>query len=146
MYTRILVPTDGTAASMAAVDAAVGFAHGCGAQVFGLHVTPVRPMFSEVLGVLTAPENEERANEYLGYVERRAAQAGVTAAVLTRRGDAPWEAIVAAARDLRCDLIVMASRGLGPARALLLGSQTQAVLAHSAIPVLVVPRTEHTER
>lgn len=99
----------------------------------------MRPHFSEVLGVLSAPEHEERANEFLGYVERRAAQAGVTAAVQARRADAPWEAIIAAARDLRCDLIVMGSHGRSKASALLLGSQTQAVLTHSAIPVLVIP-------
>lgn len=140
MFKRILVPTDGTAASMAAVDAAVSFAHAHHAQVFGLHVTPLRPLFSEVLGVLTAPENEDRAREFLGYVERRAAQAGIAAAVESRRADAPWEAIIAAARELRCDLIVMASRGRGPVRALLLGSQAQAVLTHSAVPVLVIPQ------
>jgi nucleotide-binding universal stress UspA family protein len=142
MFKRILIPTDGTAASMAAVDAAVGFAHACGAQVFGLHVTPLRPLFSEVLGVLSAPEHEDRAREFLGYVERRAAQAGVAATVSTRRADSPADAIIAAARDLRCDLIVMGSHGRGQASALLLGSQTQGVLTHSAIPVMVVPQPQ----
>lgn len=140
MFKRILIPTDGTAASMAAVDAAVGFAHASGAEVFGLHVTPLRPLFSEVLGVLSAPENEEIGRQCLGYVERRAAQAGVAATVSMKRGDSPADAIVAAARELRCDLIVMGSRGRGRASALLLGSQTQGVLTHSAIPVMVVPQ------
>lgn len=139
MFKRILVPTDGSAASMAAVDAATALAHENRAQVLGLHVTPVRPLFSEMLGVLTAPENQERGRELLGYVERRAAQAGVSATVQLRRADSPWAAIVAAARELDCDLIVMGSRGRGGAAALLLGSQAQAVLAHSAIPVLVIP-------
>jgi nucleotide-binding universal stress UspA family protein len=138
MLKRILVPTDGSAASMAAVDAAVDLAHACGAEVVGLHVRPLRPLFSEVLGVLTAPEAEEKARECLAYVERRAAQAGVGATLSTRRADSPADAIVAAARDLHCDLIVMGSRGRGQASALLLGSQTQGVLAHSAIPVMVV--------
>lgn len=142
MFKRILIPTDGSAASMAAVDAAVDFAHACGAAVFGLHVTPLRPLFSEVLGVLSAPEHEERAQECLAYVERRAAQAGLTAAVSTRRADSPADAIIAAARDLHCDLIVMGSRGRGQASALLLGSQTQGVLAHSAIPVMVVRQAQ----
>lgn len=145
MFTRLLVPTDGTAASMAAVDVAIGFAHRCGAQVFGLHVTPFHPYFNEFLDVLAAPKYEDRASEFLGYVERRAAQAGVTAAVQTRRADAPWEAIIDAARDLRCDLIVMGSHGRNKASALLLGSQTQAVLTHSAIPVLVIPPPTHLQ-
>ncbi|MEW6371538.1 MAG: universal stress protein [Pseudomonadota bacterium] len=140
MFKRILIPTDGTAASMAAVDAAIDFAHASGAEVVGLHVTPLRPLFSEVLGVLTAPEAEETARECLAYVERRAAQAGIGATLSTRRADSPADAIVAAARELHCDLIVMGTRGRGQASALLLGSQTQGVLAHSAIPVMVVPR------
>lgn len=142
MFRRILVPTDGSAASMAAVDAAVGLAHHTGAQLFGLHVIPVRPLFSEVLGVLMAPDNAERSREFLGYVERRARQARVAASTDTRRADAPHEAIVTAARDLGCDLIVMASHGRGPVQSVLLGSQTQRVLAHSVIPVLVIPRPD----
>lgn len=142
MFKRILAPTDGSAASMAAVDAAIGFAHASGAQVVGLHVTPLHPVFGEVLGALAAPGNEDRTAEFLGFVERRAAQAGVSATVQTRRADAPSEAILEAVRDLHCDLIVMGSRGRGPARALLLGSQTQAVLVHSPVPVMVVPKPD----
>jgi nucleotide-binding universal stress UspA family protein len=139
MFRRILVPTDGTAAATAAVDAAIGFAHLSGARVVGLHVIAPRPLLSEGTGVVTVPESDEAARECLGYVERRALQAQVSAEVLTRRADAPSEAILAVARELHCDLIVMGThtrRGIG---ALLPGSQTTAVLTHSAIPVLVVP-------
>ena len=140
MFKRIMVPTDGSPASTAAIDAAVGFAHGTGAEVVGLHVIPLRPLFSHVLGVLAAPGNRELAHEYLGYLERRAAHAGVPVSVLTRTSDTPWEEIIRAARDLLCDLVVMGTHGRSGAAALLLGSQTQAVLTHSAIPVLVIPQ------
>ena len=138
MFKHILVPTDGSAASAAAVEAAVDLARDTGARLDGLHVMPLRPQFSHILGVLAVPGNEAMAREYLGYIERRAAQAGIPVSVLTRTSDTPSAAIVTAARDLQCDLIVMGSHGRTGARALLLGSQTQAVLAHSAIPVLVV--------
>jgi nucleotide-binding universal stress UspA family protein len=52
--------------------------------------------------------------------------------------DAPHAAILATARRIGADLIVMASRGHGPAASALLGSQTQKVLAESEVPVLVV--------
>jgi nucleotide-binding universal stress UspA family protein len=52
--------------------------------------------------------------------------------------DAPHAAILATARRLGADLIVMASRGHGPAASALLGSQTQKVLAEAEVPVLVV--------
>ena len=138
MFKRLLVPTDGSPASTAAVDAAVGFAHGVGAELVGLHVIPLRPLFSDVLGVLAAPRNRAMAQAYLGYVERRAAQAGVAASVLTRTSDTPHEAIVTAAPDLQFDLIVMGSHGRSGATTLLLGTQAQGVLTHSAIPVLVI--------
>lgn len=144
MFKRIMVPTDGSPASTAAVNAAVGFAQGTGARVVGLHVIPLRPLFSHMLGVLAAPGNRQLADGYLGYLELRAAQAGVPASVLTRNSDTPWEEIIRAARDLLCDLVVMGSHGRGGAAALLLGSQTQAVLTHSAIPVLVIPQAAAT--
>lgn len=138
MFKRILVPTDGSAASRAAVDAAVALAHDTGAEIVGFHAIPMRPLFSSVLGVLAAPGNRAQAQEYLGYLKRRAAQAGVAATVVTETSDAPSGQIIKTARDLQCDLIVMGSHGRSGAAALLLGSQTQAVLTHSAIPVLVI--------
>ena len=49
----------------------------------------------------------------------------------------PYEVIIATARDQGCDLIAMASHGRRGVKGLLLGSETQKVLTHSAIPVLV---------
>ncbi|MET0352224.1 MAG: universal stress protein, partial [Rhizobacter sp.] len=50
----------------------------------------------------------------------------------------PWEAIIEHAEQKACDLIVMASHGRRGVTALLLGSETQKVLTHTKIPVLVV--------
>ena len=50
----------------------------------------------------------------------------------------PWEAILDHAKSQSCDLIVMASHGRRGVTALLLGSETQKVLTHSTLPVLVV--------
>jgi nucleotide-binding universal stress UspA family protein len=50
----------------------------------------------------------------------------------------PWEAIIDHATRMDCDLLVMASHGRRGMVALLLGSETQKVLTHSSIPVLVV--------
>ena len=49
----------------------------------------------------------------------------------------PHEAIIDAAKDKGCDLIVMASHGRRGLNAVLLGSETQKVLTHSSIPVMV---------
>jgi nucleotide-binding universal stress UspA family protein len=52
--------------------------------------------------------------------------------------DQPYEAIIAAAKKNRCDLIVMASHGWRGLKGLVLGSETHKVLTHTRIPVLVV--------
>jgi len=49
-----------------------------------------------------------------------------------------WEAILDHAKAQQCDLIVMASHGRRGVAALLLGSETQRVLIHSTLPVLIV--------
>ena len=51
---------------------------------------------------------------------------------------APWEAILKAAKKSKCDAIVMASHGRRGISAVLLGSETQKVLTHSKLPVIVV--------
>jgi nucleotide-binding universal stress UspA family protein len=50
----------------------------------------------------------------------------------------PWDAILSAAKKHKCDLIVMASHGRRGVSALLMGSETQKVLTHSSVPVLVI--------
>ncbi|MDB5752098.1 MAG: uncharacterized protein JWP65_2519, partial [Ramlibacter sp.] len=73
-----------------------------------------------------------------GAVELAADGAGVKAKAVTVRSDLVAEAIMAAARKHRCDLIVMASHGRKGLKRLLLGSETQHVLTHGDVPVLVL--------
>ncbi len=63
---------------------------------------------------------------------------GVTVTPTVVRSDQVSEALIAAAKKHRCDLIVMASHGRRGMSRLLLGSETQHVLTHSHIPVLVL--------
>jgi nucleotide-binding universal stress UspA family protein len=79
-----------------------------------------------------------QAHEYLGAVEKAAQAAGVPYEAMSATSDYPAEAIIAAAKKRRCDLIFMASHGRrGVWRESPLGSETQKVLAQSAIAVLV---------
>ena len=65
-------------------------------------------------------------------------EAGVQVETVRQSNDHPWEAIVQTAKDKQCDLIVMASHGRRGVSAVVLGSETQKVLTHSTVPVLVV--------
>ena len=66
-----------------------------------------------------------------------AKQAGVTYDTVQVENEQPYQAIIAAAKDKGCDLIVMSSHGRSGLSGVLLGSVTNKVLTHTKIPVLV---------
>ena len=146
MYKRILVPTDGSALSKKAMKSAVEFASTVGAELVALNVVPRYPT-SYFEGGITVSANEmarvekqwaERGQALADEVEKAAENTGVTAKAVTVRSDLVAEAIMAAAKKNKCDLIVMASHGRRGIKRLLLGSETQHVLTHGTIPVLVL--------
>ncbi|MBZ2208338.1 universal stress protein [Massilia soli] len=143
MYKHILLPTDGSAGSDAAIQAGVSLAKALGARVTGLHVVPpfhtftYRPDMIEDTEEQYEKESEEQARKVLLTVEKLAQECGVPCDSVVVRSDDVHDAIIATARERQCDLIAMASHGRRGVRALLLGSETQKVLTHSLVPVLV---------
>ncbi len=145
MYAHILIPTDGSKHSARAVAHGVAVAKAMGARVSGLFVVPAPTplVFEGSMPVAYVQPDEHAAlsaraaEQYLGFIERAAQQAGVPYAGLTIDGEYPADAILQAAKQHRCDLIVMASHGRRGLAGLLLGSETQKVLTHAKIPVLV---------
>ena len=145
MYKHILLPTDGSPLSARAVADGVALAKAVGARVTALfvappatplvfeHFLPVRYMTPDDHADLIARE----AAHALGAVEKAAKAAGVACETMQVTGDFPADAIVDAAAKHKCDLIVMASHGRKGISAMLLGSETQKVLLHSKVPVLV---------
>ena len=144
MYKCILLPTDGTEFCERAIRHGIALAKLVGAKVVGVTVTqPLhsalpRSLIPKNLAGVIHGETVKAADEKLAAVERIAREAGVQVEILRLSNDHPWEAIVQAAKDKRCDLIVMASHGRRGVSAVVLGSETQKVLTHSSIPVLVV--------
>jgi nucleotide-binding universal stress UspA family protein len=146
MYQRILVATDGSKLSQRAVDHALGLADLTGAAVVALRVVPRYPVtFYE--GGIALTRDEVRQIEKQWEDEARATVNAVKAAgqlrqvkvkPLTVKSDLVAEAIIAAAKRHKCDLIVMASHGRRGLKRLLLGSETQQVLTHAHTPVLVL--------
>ena len=146
MYKHILIPTDGSKLANQSAQAAVRLAKTLGARVTGFFAAPPATpiVFKGIVPVgYKAPEEHEQSIEkaaqaYLGAVAKAARAAGVECEVLSVTSDYPAEAIVAAAKKRRCDLIFMSSHGRrGVRRESLLGSETQKVLSESPIPVLV---------
>ncbi len=145
MFQHLLVPVDGSDLSANTADQAILFAKETGAQITFFFAKPEYPMAFYGEGALidpTTPERfaemaEEQAHEILSEAEARAAAQGVKVTLLSLTNGAPWEGIIAAAQQVGADLIFMASHGRRGISGLLLGSETQKVLTHSKIPVLV---------
>jgi nucleotide-binding universal stress UspA family protein len=78
------------------------------------------------------------AQSTLDKISESGAARGVRVQTLTANADLVAEAIITAATEHQCDLIVMASHGRKGIQRLLLGSETQHVLTHSSLPVLVL--------
>ena len=143
MFKTILVPTDGSALSDKAIDAAITFAKGAGSKIIGISVSEPREHgnLSDGMSVSDSTDAADRRHAVAqGYVDRisSAAQAaGVACETLVAHSINPYEEIIKAATEYQCDVIFMASHGRKGLSALFVGSETQKVLSHSTIPVLV---------
>lgn len=146
MYQRILVATDGSTLSKKAVNHAIGLAALCGAELVALKVVPRYPQsYFEGSIPLSAEDVKRVENEWaeegravVDAVKKAGEAKGVKVKPVTVKGDIVSDALIAAAKRHKADLIVMASHGRRGIKRLLLGSETQHVLTHSHIPVLVL--------
>lgn len=143
MFNHILVATDGSLLSAAAVDKAVNLAREAGAQITVVTATePFHVMATDSKQLASTRETYERhvksvAAGYLAEAERKAKAQGVQCNVVQIEHTHPYQAIIDTARKAGCDLIAMASHGRRGVSAMVLGSETIKVLTHSSIPVLV---------
>jgi nucleotide-binding universal stress UspA family protein len=146
MYTRILVTTDGSNLSKKAVTSAIQLAATCGADLIALKVVPRYPyayfegsipLSAEEIGRIEKQWTES-AQAQLAVIEKSAKAKSVVVKTVTVKSDVVSEAIIATAKKHKAELIVMASHGRKGIKRLLLGSETQQVLTHSHIPVLVL--------
>ena len=147
MYKNILVPIDGSKLSDKAAKEAVGLARAVGAKLTLFHCVAdfPAPVYAEsaiLAAQITAgqyrKEAVRHAEEVLAKAAAKLASAGLAIDTMHAVGDLPYNAIVGAAVKKKCDLIVMASHGRRGLSGFLLGSETQKVLTHSKVPVLVV--------
>ncbi len=148
MYQSILVPTDGSELANKAVKEASAFAKTGATTLVLFHVVRPQPhpLYAEGVSVPFPPSRseelhqklEQQAKQVLGEAARQVTAGGCTVVQDYAVSDRPYEAIIEAAKKHKADLIAMASHGYGGFTGLILGSETQKVLANSKIPVLVV--------
>ena len=143
MFKHILVPVDGSSTAQLAVDKAIGLAKAFGARVSAIFVIDPYPFTgvgtdfaygqAEYLSAATA-----EANAAIKAAKTMFEGAGVSVATSVVEAHTAWRGVVQAAESMQADLIVMGSHGRSGLEKLVLGSVTQAVLAHTRLPVLVV--------
>jgi nucleotide-binding universal stress UspA family protein len=146
MYKHLLVATDGSKLSGKAVTHGIALARALGAKLTAFHAAPDYPLPIVSEGVVFEPVSRKEyvaamaksSAQLLDAVVAKARAAGVECATDHAIAALPWEAILAAAKKSKCDAIVMASHGRRGIASLLLGSETQKVLTHGKLPVIVV--------
>ena len=147
LFKHLLVPTDGSPLSQGAAERAVAIAAAMGSRITFFHAKPERRQsfiggegggyVDQMPGEEFERQAQQRADEHLGALQALASAAGVASERAVADAGTPYEGIIDAARSRGCDLIVMASHGRRGIKSLILGSETQKVLTHSKIPVLV---------
>ena len=142
MFKNILIATDGSELAEKAVEQGLAIAKDMKAKATVVRATPAPRMFvAEGVIVATPPEVREQVvrvvGEQFARIKQEAIVAGVECDTLHVENDIPSQAILDAAKQNGCDLIVMASHGRTGFSAAFLGSETHKVLAQSSIPVLV---------
>ena len=148
MYRYILVPTDGSPLSERAVKEAAMLAESAHAKLLVFHVIPPHrvPTYQEGVGAramdydtaLLAAQKDSEAWIILAAAADASNLPGVMVEKRCVVNSSPYEAILDVAEKHGCDLIVMASHGRRGMSGLRLGSETQKVLTHTKLPVLVV--------
>jgi nucleotide-binding universal stress UspA family protein len=143
MFKHLLLPTDGSQLSKAAIQKSVQLAKSINAKITGLYVMPVFHAVTGKTEMLNdtdeafARECRALADQFLSVIEDAAKATDVAYETDLVISDHPYEAIIKAAEEKGCDLIAMASHGRKGVQGLTLGSETQKVLTNSKIPVLV---------
>ncbi|MFC4249354.1 universal stress protein [Natribaculum luteum] len=147
MYDKILVPTDGSDTSEAAVEHAIDLAEKYGAEVHALYVVDTDSMSLSLGGEQLdrieqgqfgeMDEVRERAESATGYVTDRAAEHGLETLEHISAGK-PHSQIGNYVESNGIDLVVMGSHGRSGVRRALLGSVTERTLRSTHAPVLVV--------
>ncbi len=142
LFKHILIPTDGSELSLKAVKHGLALAKAMNAKVTAMTVQPPLTDFVvEGVTITVGPaEREEMAEQFshrLDAAREEAKAQGIDLGTIQVEDREPWRAIINVSKEKGADLIVMASHGRRGVSALVLGSETQKLLTHSTVPVLV---------
>jgi nucleotide-binding universal stress UspA family protein len=140
---RILVPTDFSEHAEDALKVAAQIAKKNNSEIIILHTLELPSQMNDAItGGISIPETMlfmKKANEMLSKIAERAYLDGLTIIEITKL-DRPAEGIAKVSNEHEIDLIVMGSHGSSGLEELVIGSNTEKVVRHSEIPVLVIKK------
>ncbi len=144
MFEHLLVPVDGSELSERAMSASIELARKLGARITGFIVEPpadpppgVGMAYPQVVEQHDA-QAAAHADKVLKRFQSRCADAGVPFARHTAQAQRIDDAILAAAQDSGCDMIVMVTHGRGALGELMWGSHAKTLMSRSKLPLLVL--------
>jgi nucleotide-binding universal stress UspA family protein len=146
MYKHLFVPVDGSELSHRAMDGSIELALQLGARITGFVVEPEVPITAATSRTESLADrikdneskNEAHASALLGQFEKRALAAGVAFTAHQVTAYMVSQAIVDAAEQAGCDMIVMVTHGRSRVGKFVFGSHTKNVIIESKLPVLVL--------
>ena len=137
-FEKLLVATDGSEFSKAAVQEAIKIAISCSSILYVVLVIEVNAEI-DLWDAQAADKLEKEMRSYLEGIQAKAAREGVTCEVILHLGDEPYKDIVAEAKKRKVSTIIMGSHGRTGLTRLMMGSVVSRVIGHAPCKVLVVP-------
>jgi len=146
MYEHLLVPVDGGHLSEHAMTASIKLAKKLGASITGFIAEPFAPLPGTLVDGRHYKTEVDRhdaeavahAQKVMSRFEQLARDAGVPFQGLSTQSGKVDDAILAAAEEQGCDLIVMTKRDLGAFAEAIWGSHTKRLVSRTNLPVLVL--------
>ena len=137
-FERLLVATDGSRFSKAAVEEAIKIARVCSSTLYVVLVIEVSAEI-EMWDAQSADKLEKDMRSYLAGIQANGAKHGVKCETILHLGDEPYKDIVSEAKKRKASAIIMGSHGRTGLTRLLMGSVVSRVIGHAPCKVLVVP-------
>lgn len=140
MFTKILVPADGSDNSYGALEAALVFSEKLGSSVSVVNVmeqVPITHIESEKLLSELLEAYKKENQEILSKCSDIAHQKGITIKTILLQGN-PAPVILDYIKKENFDLVIMGSRGMGKFKELILGSVSSKIMHHSPCAVMII--------
>lgn len=141
-FERVLVPTDGSKAAAAALDAGIDLSLATGSALHVVHVVDLGVVWGDVDVGMILDALEESGQRALDRAIERAEAAGVSTVASSLLQGSPHRAILDYADDRDVDCVVVGTHGRTGIDRYLLGSVTERVVRLSDIPVLALHAPE----